>query len=327
MKEVVSVGARFLKKNTGSHEWHVAEIKVGKDKISHCLREIKNRRSPHAWAQYRSDSPPTGNERLTTAHQTGQLLHEAQQPQEPRSDRPQCEAQDPQQWSLGANGRDETVHSVSPFTLSPSSSMLLDLQPKETSEQGLKPVTVEGSSAALMNSLPASSSVGESYVAGRQAHHTSYAVQNQLLVDYANTFSKKHYHHQQIHRGGAQKNLYCHPEPDEKEEAVPHRSSRKEPSWTQQQHSSLDMTTAPPCPAADQPATTYAHWPPIMHQRGIDQQPLPSSDDGLWSISTLPSNEENLSHIFSDSESLLAEEFSASPKQHQYECHTYSRAA
>ena len=46
LAEVLGTGARFLKKNPlQSTEWHVADIKVGKDKISHCLRSLKS--SPH----------------------------------------------------------------------------------------------------------------------------------------------------------------------------------------------------------------------------------------------------------------------------------------
>ncbi|KAI2505602.1 hypothetical protein MHU86_8844 [Fragilaria crotonensis] len=41
LAEVLATGARFLKKNPARTVWHVADIKVGKDKISHCLRSLR----------------------------------------------------------------------------------------------------------------------------------------------------------------------------------------------------------------------------------------------------------------------------------------------
>ena len=39
--EVLGCGARFLQKHPIYQEWYVGNAKVGRDKISHCLRVIK----------------------------------------------------------------------------------------------------------------------------------------------------------------------------------------------------------------------------------------------------------------------------------------------
>ena len=47
LRKIIGLGARFLKKEDTHrpHYWYVADIKVGKDKISHVLREMKRERN------------------------------------------------------------------------------------------------------------------------------------------------------------------------------------------------------------------------------------------------------------------------------------------
>ena len=40
LHEVISPGARFLQKHPIYQEWYIADLKVGRDKISHCLRVL-----------------------------------------------------------------------------------------------------------------------------------------------------------------------------------------------------------------------------------------------------------------------------------------------
>ena len=41
LSEIIASGAQFLKKDTSSRCWYIADVKVGKDKISHVLRIIE----------------------------------------------------------------------------------------------------------------------------------------------------------------------------------------------------------------------------------------------------------------------------------------------
>jgi hypothetical protein len=363
MKEVVAAGARFLKKNTGSHAWHVADIKVGKDKISHCLREIKNRKSRHAWAQYRPDPPPPpalpqaissgaphpqaihGAQHMT-AHCTGQLLYEAQ------------DNTSTQHWNQGTRAEAGTVHSISPFAVSPSN-ILPDVQPAVASEHEYRPVaaTPAGSSADLLrhseSSIPGH---GEAWEAEQQVPHS----QNQDLIDFVGTSSRNK--RQQNYGAPSWKQLHNYDDQKEEtgaerffstpswttehqqnkiaafslgrsQEAVHRPSSRrKPPPWTGH-HPSYAVAHHPgpgSAPSAEQAhppvqPDLYSQWPPMMQQRAIEQQPLPSSDDGgRWS--TPPSNEDtNFASVFSDSESASPSTEQQQNDHQNHYCHNHYR--
>ena len=42
LSEIIDSGAQFLKKDKYRHHWYIADVKVGKDKISHVLRIMKH---------------------------------------------------------------------------------------------------------------------------------------------------------------------------------------------------------------------------------------------------------------------------------------------
>jgi hypothetical protein len=335
MKEVVAAGARFLKKNTGSHDWYVADIKVGKDKISHCLREIKNRKSRHACAQYRPDppvppAPPAAilsGAHHMTAHRTGQLLYEAQ-------------GTNTQQWNQGTRPEAGTVHSISPFPVSPSN-ILPGVQPAVASEHEYRPIAAAAGSSAelLQNTGTSAAPAAGSYAGAWEAAQQVSNAQNQDLLDFANNFSKTR--RQQSYGGSSWKHLHNY---DDQKEAGAQQffsipswtteyqqsklttapsgtnqdlthlpSPRKPPPWTGHRPRHAVAYHPPPRPAsapsAEQPHPTvqpdaYCQWPPVMQQRAFDQQSLPSSDLGDSRWSTPPSNDDNnFANIFSDFDS------------------------
>lgn len=254
MKEVVSVGGRFLKKRTGAHDWYVADIKVGKDKTSHCLRDIKNKKNRNIWADYHPDAPPdVQGESLTTAHRSGQTLYEAHEPLQ----------------------RERNL-AFTPSAL-PLPGTMVDIQPRPSGRhhEYKRAAQATGISPSMLDTSPAP--IPGSYSAARRWGEVQPAspAQNQLLVEFANSFGRKE----------GNRNIKDSPT-DEGVARLPRRSPLPEAVdalWTRQQRYTDTDRSSFAQPSRRHPAyehegyqSAWHHQISGQHATGYQPRPLPS---------------------------------------------------
>lgn len=308
MREVISNGGRFLKKDTGSHDWYIADIKVGKDKTSHCLRGIKNKSKKNRsdWMVYQQGCfpPPPPDATTSSMHSTsatpGKLLYASQ-------DTRQC-------WG---SERAANAPSVSPMTMPLTRVISANLQYQQRaaatgSHEYYEPSMGEtlDLSPELLNAIPSSKVPAWNYSTGcwETQPETAPPAQHSLLVDFANTFGEQQ----------PQDQLpadYCYP--NVSEESTDQRTSEVEGSWsTNEPHQQDERNSTHQQQQQQQeqqsycqPPTTYSKWSPAnADQRATtthsDQPSLPSSavsccSSSRWTRNPLD-NDETLSNIFSD---------------------------